>query len=283
MVHPSSLVVPTVPQYLFVDGGSLRGRLQNVSSKYFGEKNFDIDFQKLKGGFTKVFYYDAIPVRNEGESETDYHTRTAPIRAVFSAASSTDGVHVYEGDARRRQRRGLEQKMVDVMLAVDMLSHTFRRNMLSTTLLSGDADFTPLIDALVQYGMNVVLWYPADETSSELLRAADVRVKLGWYDLRSLLTESSQEAFVLPNPGHTSPKTQRGRPVFEWNVAGKEHGIYIRPDGQILVTREDDSLNTLHMSHANFDLLRECCREARDIVIPDAAAAALKSISPAPK
>jgi hypothetical protein len=199
---------------------------------------------------------------------------------VFGAASSTDGVHVYEGDARRRQRRGLEQKMVDVMLAVDMLSHTFRRNMLSTTLLSGDADFKPLIDALVQYGMNVVLWYPADETSSELLRAADVRVKLGWYDLRSLLTESSQKAFVLPNPGHTSPETQRGQLVFGWNAAGKEHGIYIRSDGQILVTREDDPLNTLHMSHANFDLLRECCLEARDIVIPDAGVAALQSISP---
>jgi NYN domain len=186
---------------------------------------------------------------------------------VFGAASSTDGVHVYEGDARRRQRRGLEQKMVDVMLAVDMLSHTFRRNMLSTTLLSGDADFKPLM-------------YPADETSSELLRAADVRVKLGWYDLRSLLTESSQKAFVLPNPGHTSPETQRGQLVFGWNAAGKEHGIYIRSDGQILVTREDDPLNTLHMSHANFDLLRECCLEARDIVIPDAGVAALQSISP---
>jgi uncharacterized LabA/DUF88 family protein len=41
------------------------------------------------------------------------------------------------------------------------------------TLLTGDLDFKPLIDALVQEGMFVTLWYPHGSTSKELIAAAD--------------------------------------------------------------------------------------------------------------
>ena len=35
------------------------------------------------------------------------------------------------------------------MIAVDMLTHPFDRNMERATLLAGDLDFKPLLDALV--------------------------------------------------------------------------------------------------------------------------------------
>ena len=57
---------PREIRYLFIDGGSLRGRLANISEKYFGGKTFNIDFANFvaqEKGFTKVFYYDALPVR----------------------------------------------------------------------------------------------------------------------------------------------------------------------------------------------------------------------------
>ena len=38
-----------------------------------------------------------------------------------------------------------------------MLSHAHRKNMHKTTLLTGDLDFKPLVDALVQDGMFVTL------------------------------------------------------------------------------------------------------------------------------
>jgi hypothetical protein len=66
--------------------------------------------------------------------------------------------------------------------------------------------------------------------------------------------------------------------LASWNVAenGKEHGLYIQNDRQIVLTRADDPLNTLHMAHSNFDLLRECCLEATNIAIPEEAVEALK-------
>lgn len=122
-----------------------------------------------------MFYYDALPVREDGEAEKDHEMLVKPQKDMLDAVASVDRVHVYEGDARRRRKRGLEQKKVDVMLTVDMLTHAFRKNMHQATLLTGDNDFKPLIDALVQDGLFVTLMYPPDETSRELMQAADAR------------------------------------------------------------------------------------------------------------
>jgi hypothetical protein len=134
--------------YLFVDGGSLRGRLENLSREFFQNRSFYINFPNLVLGYTKVFYYDAIPVRNDGEDEAAYNARIRPQRELLDSAACVDRIHVYEGDARRRRKVGLQHKKADVMIAVDMLTHTFRHNMHQTTLLTGDNDFKPLIDAL---------------------------------------------------------------------------------------------------------------------------------------
>jgi hypothetical protein len=118
---------PREVHYLFVDGGALRGRLQNLSNRFFGGVALTIDSSTVAGIYTKVFYYDALPVREDGEAEKDYEMRVKPQKDMLDAVASVDRVRVYEGDARRRRKRGLEQKKVDVMLTVDMLTHAFRK------------------------------------------------------------------------------------------------------------------------------------------------------------
>jgi uncharacterized LabA/DUF88 family protein len=190
----------TLPiEYLFVDGASLTGYLANLSAKYFNGETFDLDFAQIGSNFTKVFYYDVIPIRTDQEDETQYEQRIAPQRKLLHRLASTDRVHVYEGDARKRTKRGLEQKMVDVMLTVDMLTHSFRRNMQRATLFTGDQDFKPLVDALVLEAMFVTLWYPPGETNPELIAAADSRMPMQFGGLTTLLTPESRERFKLPD------------------------------------------------------------------------------------
>jgi len=160
---------PAKIHYLFVDAGSLRGRLDNLFARFFQGQAYTIAFPALASGFTKVFWYDAIPVKTDNKDETTYNRRAAPQLEMLDGASNVDRIHIYEGDVRKRRKRN-EQKKVDVMIAVDMLTHTFRRNMHEATLLTGDNDFKPLVDALVHDGMFVTLWYPPDETSKELMR-----------------------------------------------------------------------------------------------------------------
>jgi uncharacterized LabA/DUF88 family protein len=249
--------------YLFVDGGALRGRLNNVSKKCFDGIDFSIDFTKLARPYTKVFYYDAVPVREEGEEESIYEARIAPNRAVLEAAANVDGIHVYEGDARRRRRQGMVQKKVDIALAVDMLTHSFRKNMHRATLLTGDNDFKPLVDALVQDGMFVELWYPVDETSQELMQAADARRPLNMVRLCELLTISSQSKFCLPRQDIV-PSNFRvdGKLLKQWTTDDEEDWrLYKSVFGNYVVTRKNEQ-NRLKVEDGNVERLQFFCRDS---------------------
>jgi uncharacterized LabA/DUF88 family protein len=265
----SSYSGPKEVHYLFVDGASLFGMLKNVSAKYYDGKSFDINFERLTTGFTKVFYYDAIPVREPGETEETYETRIAPKRAIFDAAASVDGIHVYEGDARRRARRGLEQKKVDVMLTVDMLTHAFHRNMHRATLLTGDGDFKPLVDALVQLGMFVTLWFPPNETSAELMRAADARRPITLAELDSLLTPMSRLDFHLPveQPLH-QPYTSGQLLAQIQHKDGRWCELHTASDSFVFIIEEHANYRRAYQHH-NYALLRQYCREAVDILLPE--------------
>ncbi len=245
----------------------MRGRLKNVSQKFYGAREFKIDFKKLVSGFTKVFYYDALPVREQNETEDAYAQRIKPQKDLLDAASGVDRIHVYEGDARRRRKAGLEQKKVDVMIAVDMLTHTFRRNMHQATLLTGDNDFKPLVDALVHEGMFVTLWYPPDETSKELLDSADARRPLGLLQLQELLINSDQREFGIPMRVNKHPNDEPGTRIREWMIDGKRHALNQEDDDYIVLVEGDPS-NRLNIRHKNMALLRTFYRETYGVDIP---------------
>ena len=263
---------PREIHYLFVDAASLRGKLDNTSRKYFGGKAFRLDFTKLLSvsGLmpTKIFYYDALPVRNDNEDEASYNTRTQEQRELLDSAAGVDRIHVYEGDARKRRRGGLKQKKVDVMITVDMLTHSFRRNMHKATLLTGDNDFKPLIDALVQDGMFVTLWYPTGETSKELMNAADRRIPLGFYELYELLSSVSRLDFSIPVTVNKSPTLpEPGTQVCEWFVDRVRH-VMNKECGDYIILRDHDESNRLHIRHSDINLLRAYCKERFNMDIP---------------
>ena len=121
----------------------------------------------------KVYYYDAIHPQNRGEDETAYAVRVAPKRSELAGIERQPGYHVRTGETRHRARRGNEQKMVDVQLAVDALQMASRNLFGSCILLTGDLDFKPLVTALVEMGVDVQLLYPVGETDDDLIAAAD--------------------------------------------------------------------------------------------------------------
>jgi uncharacterized LabA/DUF88 family protein len=175
-VNPPRYTGPQEVKYLFIDGGCLQAYLDGALKKFFepADVKEHINYFKIGEDFTKILYYDCLPTQSDDESDTDYSARREQKIKFFNEIRMLDGWHVYEGTLRRRKRRGNEQKEVDVMLAVDMLTHSFRKNMHSATLLASDLDFKPLLDALIYEGMRVSLWYPNGETNQELIFAADI-------------------------------------------------------------------------------------------------------------
>jgi uncharacterized LabA/DUF88 family protein len=247
--------LPKEIKYLFIDGGCLRAVLERTADTFAGGAVLDLNYETLTRNYSKVFYYDALPERKSGEDETPYHVRIAPQRRLFDRLSSLDRFHVYEGDVRRSStRRGTEQKKIDVMIAVDMLTHSFRRNMHEATLLTGDLDFKPLIDALVQEGMFVNLWYPRGETAKELIAAADRSWPLHVGDVHDAL--AAPRPFIIPK-AYAEPSKGDYAPVLTtWLVDGGEAKLMKDGDTFVVAAPNPNPGYITYYEHPDLAILR---------------------------
>jgi uncharacterized protein (TIGR00288 family) len=80
--------------------------------------------------------------------------------------------HVGEGYARRR-RGVLQQKGVDVRLAVDALEAAVAQRVRIIGPVAGDADFVPLVEAIRRAGPHMVVLAFRESLAAELRGAAD--------------------------------------------------------------------------------------------------------------
>ena len=161
---------PREREYLFIDGGCLRSSVRTICKDLFADEHaYRPLLPNLAGAFDKVFYYDAVSGREHGESQEVYAARVEPEHERFAQFQALDRVHVALGKIVGKDRR---QKGVDVRLAVDMMTHAFRGKISRATLFAGDADFLPLVQALVSEGLHVTLWHPP-QANKDLKGAAD--------------------------------------------------------------------------------------------------------------
>ncbi|MEP0874144.1 NYN domain-containing protein [Trichocoleus desertorum AS-A10] len=173
----------TETTYLFIDGGYLKDKY-NKTKQWF-EGNGEIDFYKIKGYFSakKAFYYDCLDnQRKAQESESDFSLRLFEQKQFFNSIQEVEGFHVQlgtlVGDGKKRR-----QKEVDILLAVDMMNHAIRGNMDKAVLLSGDRDFRPLVQSLIQMGTYVLIASDEESTAKEFIWAADSHHKITFFDL----------------------------------------------------------------------------------------------------
>jgi hypothetical protein len=133
----------------------------------------------------------------------EFDRRLQSQEAYYEKIRSLRGVHLQlgtlTGSRRGRQKEARRQKEVDVLLAVDMLTHGFNRNMSRAILLSGDLDFRPVVEALVRGGVFVEVWYEKSTVSKDLYWAADLGYPLYW----NILYSWSTDAFIAD---HQLPK-----------------------------------------------------------------------------
>ncbi len=249
-------------RYIFIDGACLRSTVDQIEQRYAPGRRLDLNYDALTSGFEKVFYYDALPSKHASESQQTYEARLELAIQFHDKLGALDRFHVYEGDTRRSPAlRKQEQKKVDVMITVDMLTHAFRRNMQECTLLTGDLDFKPLIDALVNDGMNVTLWYPPKKTSRELIASADRRRQLDVQSIYGSLRRSSRDLFSMPTANGMQDQGDVGSLIESWNVDGddfrlvKHEAVYM-----IIGPNLNDGYRT-YWTHADENLLRQYAQD----------------------
>lgn len=243
--------------YLFIDGEYLRRRFNDAMQRLFlcdGEINFLT--VKNAAGAKRVFYYDCIDDEQKpSETKEDCEKRVTAQEEAFNKIGELYGLHVRHGSVKGSGRKR-RQKEVDVLLAVDMLTHGYDGNMGRAVLIAGDLDFRPVVEAVVRRGVMVEIWYEPTSGAPELPGAADYGQKLDFNTFYSWNTQDFHQNHRLPEGrldhgalGHNAmilrQGTYKGRPMILWQEPGNpnvilraelSHGVewYDYPDPGIL-------------------------------------------------
>jgi uncharacterized LabA/DUF88 family protein len=240
-------------KYLFIDGGYLDEVLGAHSRDFFGGAELDINYQRIGSDFQKVFYYHCPPPEPSTPTpETEARKRAYEARV--RDLTELGGWHVFQGITKRHAKRGNTQKEVDVQLAVDLLTHSFRGNMDEATLLTGDQDFRPVVEAVVREGMFLTLWSDPRTTSSELRTTADHRRSLDVWEVNGMLRDSTQACRVPQRSGMAFPNPPV--PASAVETACTAHGLrfalfHSNSEGFFAVAQQREA--NLHFVYADRD------------------------------
>lgn len=216
--------------YTYIDGGAIRGAIKTFSP-YFGGEQVEVQWPRLRNHSERVFYYDALPGQpNAGETEAVFQERLKNMRVKFDSMRELPGFFVNYGVSFRR-RRQLEQKRVDTMIAVDILTHAHRGLVPNITLITNDQDFYPVILAAMEVGIRVTLVCQPQKTNDEFMHASDYLNSLNLVKFHGWLPKTLQDKYPLP-VGHQNTRVGEylyksseltiGRPGggFEVRIAG---------------------------------------------------------------
>ncbi|HXO28558.1 MAG TPA: NYN domain-containing protein [Thermoanaerobaculia bacterium] len=175
---------PNLSAYCFVDGGHVRAMAKQVGKPLVDPRALAIT---ITYSATVQYWRTWKPGPEPGDLVVDSDIRIGLDRVIYFDARRDDATdqlleeywravellpdtELGFGSVRGRPRR---QKKVDGLIAVDMLGGAFAGLFQVAILVSGDADFVPVVDAVRRTGVMVVVASTADGLADELRREAD--------------------------------------------------------------------------------------------------------------
>lgn len=257
--------VPQETKYLFIDGGYLDKLCEEYSENYFNGRKVELNFETLSQDYKKTFYYDCPPPEKSDEKKEEYEKRKAQKQEFFNKLRMIDGFHVIEGYVRGDHGKS-RQKGIDVSIAVDMLMHTYRRNMDRATLIAGDLDFKPLLNELVREGMFVMLWHGI-MASKDLIYTADLHRAFNINTIYAFM--KNKYGIKLPQPASLGKSEIKRSNEFQMLKSGKFNNgeniwLYQRPNipGFYIVPDRQEGSNTHKAFYCeDKELLFKYCNE----------------------
>lgn len=187
--------------YLFIDGGFLESMISK-SAKFF---EIDLSSMQFYYGdicrdYPRTFYYDALPSQKDGETDELFKAKLDAKLKLFQRINRMPNMHTREGITRNRStRRMLEQKGVDILLAIDVFKHASSNNLSRAHVMTTDLDFFPLFEALRDTPVSVHLHCYVPETSEELMSLADVVIPITPFTILRWLRHPDAEKFIERN------------------------------------------------------------------------------------
>ncbi|HEX9223649.1 MAG TPA: NYN domain-containing protein [Candidatus Acidoferrales bacterium] len=213
--------------YLFIDGEYLR-RIHREAMQSFFAADGDLELSGVmwKAQASRAYFYDSLDdIPRPGEDELACRARIAPLEEFFAGVRDLSGFHVRLGTVTGQGKRR-RQKEVDILLAVDMLTHGFNGSMEKAILLAGDLDFRPIIETLVRNGVFVEIWYHHTSVAQDLPGAADFGHPIRFRQLYDWNTQTFKDAHHVPRHHEQGGDHAGGTPLKLGTVAGCKAELY---------------------------------------------------------
>ena len=155
---------------IFIDGSNMYHSLHH----FFKRTNLDIDrfCQKIlnKRRLVRIYYYNAQVGQKEEPERFKEQKKFLDGVAAIPYMELRLGRLVYNNWPNNSPY----EKGVDVQLATDMITHSFRENYDTAVLVAGDNDFVGALQAVKDNGKNVeVALFGKERTSMYLRNVAD--------------------------------------------------------------------------------------------------------------
>ena len=157
---------------IFIDGSNLYHSLKT----FFGRA--DIDIGKLcnkllrKRRLVRIYYYNArVGMKQEPERYRDQQTFLNHVGAVPYSELRIGRLVYHNWPSSPPYEKG-----VDIQLATDMITHSFKNNYDVAVLVAGDNDFVGALQSVKDNGKHVEVALFGKETTSRRLRTVADRV-----------------------------------------------------------------------------------------------------------
>jgi uncharacterized LabA/DUF88 family protein len=249
--------------YLFIDGAYVQKNYADGVTWWFGDEA-EIDIASLTSLFPaeKTFYYDCRVIQKDNESEVGYQARKEKQDAYFNRIRELDNLHIKLGTLVKKigkravDKERAEQKGVDVLLAVDVLTHAARQNIDKVILISGNRDFKPLVESLVGMGLSVQLVSDPKTTAPEFAWVADSYRKLTFNDYYLWTSESLREKYPRADSSRHQPDIKGASLIKSRSLNGNEVNLYQSQRGHFIAHFPvyDDG-KSLYYSHEDCERL----------------------------
>ncbi|MFC1913057.1 NYN domain-containing protein [Chloroflexota bacterium] len=170
---------------VFIDGGYLDRVLDN---KRQGNR---IDYHKLVDTIVeqsgtdrkiiRVYYYHCLPYQGNPPTQ-EQREKFGKAQGFFRALQRTSRFEVRMGRLAFRGNREdgtpiFEQKRVDLMIGLDLMSLAAKHIVDEVFLVAGDSDFVPAVNAVKKEGIVVYLVH-GDTPHDDLLDEVDERISI---------------------------------------------------------------------------------------------------------
>lgn len=165
-----------------------------------------IDYYKLAqtmagdNELLRAYYYNCLPYQHEPPSAEERERFSGRYR-FYEALEHLPRFQVNLGKLtllgqNADGRNIVQQKRVDIMLAIDMINLAIKGRVSSISVFTGDSDFIPAFEKVKAEGVRTVLWhgdFAGDNSapSRELYKLADERVCLTGDLVKTMLRETA--------------------------------------------------------------------------------------------